>query len=129
MKEISMRKIKEIIRLSFEKKLSISQIADSLNLSKSSIHRCLTKAKQANLSWPLPEGTTDESLEKTLYPQDFRLKEIPLPDFAYIFKELKRKGVTLMQLWKEYKEAQPEGYGYSQYCLHYNGYGAHSYQK
>ena len=30
--------------------------------------------------------------------------------------ELKRPGVTLMMLWEEYRESQPEGYGYSRFC-------------
>ena len=34
-------------------------------------------------------------------------------------QELRRKGVTLMLLWEEYKAAQPDGLQYSQYCEHY----------
>jgi transposase len=33
--------------------------------------------------------------------------------------ELKKKGVTLVQLWAEYREAHPDGYGFSQFCDHY----------
>jgi len=38
----------------------------------------------------------------------------------YIRKELTRKGVTLSLLWMEYKQANPDGYQYSQFCLHYH---------
>ena len=31
-------------------------------------------------------------------------------------RELKRPGVTMMILWEEYREVQPEGYGYSRFC-------------
>lgn len=30
--------------------------------------------------------------------------------------ELRRKGVTLLLLWQEYREVHPDGYGYSRYC-------------
>ncbi|MCP4395630.1 MAG: IS21 family transposase, partial [Alphaproteobacteria bacterium] len=33
--------------------------------------------------------------------------------------ELKRTGVTLQLLWREYKESHPEAYAYSQFCHHY----------
>jgi len=36
-----------------------------------------------------------------------------------IHKELRRKGVSLMLLWYEYKAGNPEGYQYSQFCYHY----------
>jgi transposase len=39
-----------------------------------------------------------------------------LPDFNYIHAELRKKGVTLNLLWQEYKEQNPHGYQYSQFC-------------
>jgi len=33
-----------------------------------------------------------------------------------IHRELRRKDVTLSLLWKEYRAAHPEGYGYSRFC-------------
>jgi len=43
-------------------------------------------------------------------------QKCPAPDWAYIHSELKRKGVTLMLLWQEYKATTPAGYSYSQFC-------------
>ena len=34
----------------------------------------------------------------------------------YLHRERKKKGVTLQLLWHEYKEANPDGYQYSQFC-------------
>jgi transposase len=42
-----------------------------------------------------------------------------------IHKDLGRKGVTLRLLWLEYKQANPEGYQYSQLCLLYHQWTAH----
>ena len=38
------------------------------------------------------------------------------PDVEGIHQELKRVGVTLHLLWEEYREANPKGYAYSQFC-------------
>jgi transposase len=37
----------------------------------------------------------------------------------YIRKELTRKSVTLRLLWLEYRQSNPEGYQYSQFCERY----------
>jgi transposase len=34
--------------------------------------------------------------------------------------ELKKKGVTLQWLWERYIQEHPQGYQYSQYCLHFH---------
>ena len=119
-----MRKIKEILRLKFEKELSNKQIAKSTNVAKSTVHLCLSKAKNANISWPLSEEVSEKQLELLLYPKDKKQLGSSFPDFVYIFKELKRKGVTLMQLWKEYNLVHPDGYKYSQYCSLYKKWRA-----
>ena len=46
----------------------------------------------------------------------------PVPDWAYVHKELRRKNVTLQLLWLEYREAHPDGYGYSQFCNLYRAW-------
>jgi transposase len=38
------------------------------------------------------------------------------PDFGWIHRELRRKGVTLQLLHMEYQQAHPDGYQYSQFC-------------
>jgi transposase len=76
------------------------------------------RAETAGLSWPLPDDLDDSRLEQILFnqiphtPKDGR----PPLNFSHVHKELKRKGVTLMLLWHEYKEQNPQGYQYSQFC-------------
>ena len=43
-------------------------------------------------------------------------RERVAPDVEGIHQELKRVGVTLHLLWEEYREANPKGYAYSQFC-------------
>ncbi len=46
----------------------------------------------------------------------------PLPDFEVIDRELRRRGVTLMLVWLEYRETHRDGYSYSRFCELYAGW-------
>ena len=113
-----MRRIREMLKLSWENGLSHREVAAGVGVSPSTIGDLLGRARVAGLSWPLDAGLDDAMLEARLYPppapsSDGRF----VPDWSYVHQELRRKGVTLMLLWQEYKEAHPDdGYQYSQYC-------------
>jgi transposase len=113
-----MRKTKEVLRLYYDLKLSKRQIARSCNIAPSTVREYLRKAEQAGIGWPLPEGIDDEALEARLFLEETAsaADNHPQPDMEYIHRELPRKGVTRQLLWLEYKEKQPDGYEYSQYC-------------
>lgn len=120
---LSMRKIKETLRLSYQCGLSRRQVAYSLNISRSTIADYLYRAERAGISWPLPEDLTDQQLEQRLFPPEpVSVTARPLPDFDYIYQELKahkQLNLTLDLLWREYKEQHPDGYQYSQFCERY----------
>ena len=64
-------------------------------------------------------------LEATLYasagrPQGSLGK--PESDWTYVHRELRRPGVTRMLLWEEYRQAEPDGYGYSRWCELYRAW-------
>lgn len=40
----------------------------------------------------------------------------PHPDWSGIHGELRRRGVTLVLLWEDYRAEYPDGYGYSRFC-------------
>jgi transposase len=42
-----------------------------------------------------------------------------MPAMYDLYQELHKKGVTLQLLWQEYKELNPDGYQYSQFCQLY----------
>jgi transposase len=113
-----MRKIKEVLRLKFDNQLSKRQIAQSCSIAHSTVSEYLRRFRQASLNWPLPEEIDDNQLEQLLFPrpQIGSPHRRPQPDWAYIHQELRRKGVTLMLLWQEYKELYPNGYQTSQFC-------------
>ena len=112
---LSMRKIKETLRLKFECGLSKRQIARSIRASHSTVSDYLNRARQAGVVWPLSPDIDEDQLEGLLFPKtsELHLSSKPLPDFVEFHKELKKKGVTLFLLWEEYREKYPQGYGYT----------------
>jgi transposase len=113
-----MRQIQELLRLKHQNQLSIREIARSCALPTSTVGDYLKRAAAAGLSWPLPEGQSEPELLQLLLAQPVAETAAgpALPDWPYIHKELARQAVTLLLLWQEYRQAQPEGYGYSRFC-------------
>ena len=117
-----MRKIKRIMRLSHEAGRSQREIARACGLSQPSVQRVLKRAREAGLTWPLPEELDEEELAARLYGERPRraAKRDAEPDFKAVRKQLKKyKHVTLERLWQEYREGCPEGYSYSHFCALY----------
>ncbi len=50
-----MRKIREVLRLKFDADLSDREIARATGAARSTVRECLRRAKEAGLTWPLPE--------------------------------------------------------------------------
>lgn len=115
---ISMRKIREVLRLHAECKLAGRAISRSLNVAPGTVYDYLNRAKLANLPWPLPESLDDDGLERLLFPPQGELPaERVTPDWSYVHQELRRPGVTLVLLWEEYKARHGDGgYQYSRFC-------------
>jgi len=120
----SMKKIKEVLRLTHELGLNQREIAESVCISRSTVQEIQNRAKIAKLIWPLNDSETEEALSELLFPKSYERspsKKIT-PNWAYIHKELKLKGVTRQLLWIEYKEDNPSGYQYSQFCDKYRNW-------
>ncbi len=118
---LSMRKIKEILRLCWENGFSARQASASCGVGRTTIKEYLGRAEKAGLSWPLSEDLDETSLENLLFPSTIPLDagKRNMPPFDYMNTELKRRHTTLQRLWEEYKEDNPDGYQYSQFCLRY----------
>jgi len=114
---ISMRKIKEILRLRYDKGLSANQIALCCNLGRTTVQEYFCRFKASGIEWPLSVEITDEALESKLFPGKplKGIERLPL-DYEYLVQEIRRPNVTLALLWEEYKQTHNEGYQYSQFC-------------
>jgi transposase len=119
-----MRRIKEVLRLKYELGLGQRQIARSCSIGQSTVHDYLRRAEVVGLRWPLTEEWDDGRIERELFgrPQQPSAPPSPrpLPDFASIHDQLRQhRHLTLQLLWVEYRQAHPDGYGYSHFCDHY----------
>ncbi|MCP5347699.1 MAG: IS21 family transposase [Pseudomonadales bacterium] len=123
-KRLSMRKIKEVLRLKWVSGLSNRQIAASCGIGRPTVSEYLRRAELAGLRWPLPDDLDEARLERLLFPPppDLPAQQRGIPDWANIHGELKRPGVTLFLLWQEYRQAHPDGYQYSWFCEHYRAW-------
>lgn len=118
---LTVRKIREVLRLKEEAGLSNRAIARACKISNSTVGEYVRRAQQAGLHWPLPVGISDDDLYRKLFPEEQNPEnpERALPDWETIRKELKKKGVTLKLLWIEYREQHRNGYQYTQFCEYY----------
>jgi transposase len=98
-----MRQVKEVLRLKWACGLSDRQIAHSLRISRPTVADYVRRAKDAGLSWPLPEDLGDDVLERRLFARTVTQPpaQRPMPDWSRVHRELQRQGVTLVLLWQE----------------------------
>jgi transposase len=117
-----MRKINEILRLRAGG-MSVADIATSCGSGRTTVYEYLARAESAGIGWPLPDGVDEESLEQRLFPPPTAelAARRPVPDWRAVHGELKKKKkhVTLRLVWLEWREDQPDRWGYSQFCAHY----------
>lgn len=116
---VPMRKIREILRLAWSCGKSRRDTATVCGVGKTTVDDTINRAIAAGISWPLPVDLDDEALENLLYPPLVApsVRKLSQPDWQSLHDELlKHKHLTLMLLWQEYKEGEPAGYQYSQFC-------------
>jgi transposase len=100
-------------------------VSRALNISRPVVTDYLQRCEIAGLDYRKVKDMSDGALESLLTriikvhePPDIRYEELALR-FPKIHEELKRRGVTRMLLWEEYRAENPEGYGYTQFCYHF----------
>ncbi len=117
-----MRKLREILKQRLHGELSMRQIRDALRLSLGAVQKVLSKADELGLNWEAIEQLDDKELALQFYPKadPHVSKTLQLPDWRDVHQELKRKGVTKHLLWEEYTQQYPNrSYSYPQYCFLY----------
>jgi transposase len=116
---LTMRRVRELLRLHYGAGASARAIARELGVSRSTVKEYLARAAAAELTWPLPADLSDAVLEEQLFagggPKPGTRRRVE-PNWAALVREMKRPGVNLTVLWEEYSAAHPGGYGYSRFC-------------
>jgi len=121
---LSMRRIREVLRLRHQG-LTERIIARMIGVSNGVAHGYLRRARLAGLTWPLPEGMDDEGLELLLFPAPTSASQSdrrPAPDWIYVEQELRRRSVTRLLLWEEYRATNPDGFGYTWFCTTFDAW-------
>jgi len=117
-----MRKVRELLKLKYEQNLSVRVAAKSSGMSKTSASEYLVGFKSSGIPYSSIKHLSDSDLLNAITQKkecsNQRLVQLQ-EQFPYFEKELKRPGVTLQLLWKEYQESREDFYGYSQFCHHY----------
>lgn len=117
-----MRKIGEVLRLRAAG-MSYREIGRSVGIGQATVGEYLARAQAAGIGWPLPAEMEEAEIEEALFPAPNAeaAASRPVPDWRTVNRELKRAhGVTLKLLWLEWREQEPDGFGYSQFCYHYD---------
>jgi len=123
-RKTGVNKLRDIIRYRCTTDLSERQIARALKLSRTVVARTLRALQTSGLQQQQIQEMPDSQLMAAL---DQGKQAAPSARYAALFErfpamveELKKRGVTLQSLWESYIREHPEGYQYSQYCLHFH---------
>jgi len=113
-------KIIEILRL-WEAGYSQREIAASINCSKSAVVNIQKRCAGAGFSYLTAREMTDEQIHKSIYPSCHSGREVKKePDWASLQKRLdENKRLNMQYLWEEYREAEKDGLGRSQFYERY----------
>jgi transposase len=90
---LTLRKIREILRLRWGCQLSERVVARSCRISHSTVGDYVKRAETAGLKWPLPEDLSENQLYELLFPRTEQLtpKATPVPDWEKLHLELHKK--------------------------------------
>ena len=116
--------IKDIFRLKYQGALSHGRIAHSLSISKGVVAKYLALAGAAGLDWAKVAELDEAELERRLLEHGLAQARVVEPDFARVHIELRRKGMTRLLLWQEYRAAHAgqATWAYTQFCEHYKAF-------
>jgi len=115
---LSMRKVREVLRLKYACGASVRTIARSVGIGRTTVAEYLRRTSVIGITWPVPAEIDDAELERRLFAPP-GLNKPPtraMPDWQHVHAELRRRGVTLVLLWEEYRADHADGYGYSRFC-------------
>jgi len=118
-----MRRIREVLRLKFELRLSDTQVAISAGIARSTVQDYLRRIVATGLNSEQLLALDDVALDQRLFPpRERRNTARPLPDWEAVERELRGRGVTLRLLWLEYLDGRADGYQDTQFLRHFRAW-------
>ena len=124
---LKMKKLRDVLRLHFDCKLSNRKIAGALRISATTVGSYIKSAQNTNLHWDELRKLDDAGLMKCLETFCTQLNptgEKHNIDFRRVHNQLKRKGVTRELLHEEYMKSAPpsSAISYSEFCRQYRNF-------
>lgn len=102
-------------------------VARQISISRNTVDFYVKRFRDSQKSYKGLLALSDQDLSRIVYTdstnsrKDDRYERLA-PQLNELIKELPRRGVTRLLLWKEYREKDPDGYSYQQFCEHINTY-------
>ena len=117
-----MRRVKEVLRLAHELGYSNRQIEVSVRLGRTTVGGYLARARAAGVRYADVAEMSETVIAALLFkcPEPSMVR--PQPDWSAVAAEMRRRGVTLLLLWQEYRDQHPDGYSYSQFRRYYRAH-------
>lgn len=128
-KPINMHQIKQIIGF-LSKGYTISAIVRLTGTARNTVKSYKRRIEKQGFSFERLLALDDDALSQAvqgergmqrIQSEETRLKYLQ-GRMEYFVEELRRRGVTMQLLWDEYREENPQGYGYTQFCEHLSRY-------
>ena len=92
-KRLSMRKLKEVLRLRFDHKFTNRAISRTCSISPTTVAEYINRFERSGLKWPLSEDLDDISLQRKLFPEPPPAKppeKRQMPDMKYLHQDNQR---------------------------------------
>jgi len=119
---ITAMKLREAVRLALETDMSNRAIGRFLDVAFNTVNRARKLAQQRGLDWAAIQKMDDAELVKAFYRHRGPAPAKPEPDWASVFDELAKPGVTMELLWEEYRKQHPGGYSYTHFVYLFQRY-------
>lgn len=112
-------KIMEILRL-WEQGYSQRAIATSVKCAKSTVGEVQRRCREADLGYAEASEMTNEAIRERVYPSQRAVNVKADPEWEGIHALLMaNRRMNLRYIWEEYRQSEPGGLGYSQFCRRY----------
>lgn len=122
-----MKKVRDVLQLYSVMKLSVRRIQGATGVAKSTSADYIKRFKDSGLNIEQINIVDDDFLRQKLFPETTSVvvSSKAMPNMHYVYGEMKLRKqtkVTLQLLWEEYKDANPDGYSYTQFRFYYRKY-------
>ncbi|MDT4289551.1 IS21 family transposase [Methylomonas sp. MO1] len=121
--KISITTLRQVIRLLADPDLSMRSIGISCRISPNTVRAVRVVLLGKQLTWADLHALDDGKLYQALFGDkksgDSRK---PVPDWIQVHSEMYKRDMTLQLLWEEYRQCNPEGFSYEQYCRRYRAW-------